>query len=158
MHDKKVKPRLEAAKEEDDRCKERRNPSADAHVEPMSDGEALAIVPSWARAIRYRPPLRHRLSLTFFACTPAPFPRRLSLEAEQVSPIFRPDHQIMSATAMLQLKQQLSKLSDKERQEVAAFLHRLKQETPAWQKEMAHRMAEMDAGKKFRLPKASSRS
>jgi hypothetical protein len=37
----------------------------------------------------------------------------------------------MSATAMLQLKQQLSRLSDKERQEVTAFLHRLKQETPA---------------------------
>jgi hypothetical protein len=64
----------------------------------------------------------------------------------------------MSATAMLQLKQQLSRLSDKERQEVTAFLHRLKQETPAWQKEMARRMVEMDAGKKFRLPKASSRS
>jgi hypothetical protein len=59
----------------------------------------------------------------------------------------------MSATAMLQLKQQLSRLSDKQRQEVAAFLHRLKQETPAWQKEMASRMAEMDGGKKFRIPK-----
>jgi cytochrome c553 len=64
----------------------------------------------------------------------------------------------MSATAMLQLKQQLSQLSDKERQEVAAFLHRLKQETPAWQKEMASRMAEMDAGKKFPIPKPSARS
>ena len=64
----------------------------------------------------------------------------------------------MSATALLQLKQQLSRLSDKERQEVTAFLHRLKQETPAWQKEMARRMVEMDAGKKFRLPKPSSRS
>lgn len=52
----------------------------------------------------------------------------------------------MSATAMLQLKPQISRLSDKERQEVAAFLHRLKQESPAWQKEMARRMAEMDAG------------
>ena len=64
----------------------------------------------------------------------------------------------MSATAMLQLKQQLSRLSDKERQEVSAFLHRLKQDTPAWQKEMARRMAEMEAGKKFSLPKPSSRS
>ena len=51
----------------------------------------------------------------------------------------------MSAAAMLQLKQQLSRLSDKERQEVSAFLHHLKQDTPAWQKEMARRMAEMDA-------------
>jgi hypothetical protein len=48
-----------------------------------------------------------------------------------VSPIFRPANQIMSATAMLQLKQQLSRLSDKERQEVTAFLRRLRQETPA---------------------------
>ncbi len=37
----------------------------------------------------------------------------------------------MSATALLQLKQQLSRLTEKERQEVSAFLHRMKQETPA---------------------------
>lgn len=59
---------------------------------------------------------------------------------------------------MLQLKQQLSKLSEKQRQEVAAFLHRLKQDSPAWQKEMSRRMAEMDAGKKFRLPKSLARA
>ena len=59
----------------------------------------------------------------------------------------------MSAAAMLQLKQSLSKMTEKERQEVSAFLHRLKQESPAWQKEMARRMSEMDSGKKFRLPK-----
>jgi hypothetical protein len=54
---------------------------------------------------------------------------------------------------MLQLKQQLTRLTEKERQEVGAFLHRMKQESPAWQKEMARRMAEMDAGRKFSLPK-----
>ncbi len=59
----------------------------------------------------------------------------------------------MSATAMLQLKQHLSQLTERERQEVTAYLHRLKQESPAWQKEMTRRMSEMDAGKKFRLPK-----
>jgi hypothetical protein len=59
----------------------------------------------------------------------------------------------MSATAMLQLKQQLSKMSERQRQEVAGFLHRLKQDSPAWRKEMSRRMAEMDAGKKFKLPK-----
>jgi hypothetical protein len=63
----------------------------------------------------------------------------------------------MSAIAMLQLKQQLSRLSEKERQEAAAFLHRLKQESPAWQKEMSRRMAEMDAGQKIRLPRPKSR-
>jgi hypothetical protein len=41
--------------------------------------------------------------------------------------MFGPENQTMSATAMLQLKQHLSRLSDRERQEVAAFLHRLKQ-------------------------------
>jgi len=64
----------------------------------------------------------------------------------------------MSPTAMLQLKQQISRLSDKERQEVAAFLHRLKQESPAWKKEMACRMAEMDADKKFHIPKPAARA
>jgi hypothetical protein len=59
----------------------------------------------------------------------------------------------MSATGLLQLKQQLSKLTEKERVEISAYLHRMKQETPAWQKEMSRRMAEMDAGKKMRLPK-----
>jgi len=58
----------------------------------------------------------------------------------------------MSAAALLELKQQLSKLTEKERQEASAFLHRLKQDTPAWKKEMDRRMAEMDSGKKFRLP------
>jgi hypothetical protein len=45
------------AKLPSERCKERRNPSADVHEKPMSDGEALAIVPPWAWAIRYRPSL-----------------------------------------------------------------------------------------------------
>jgi hypothetical protein len=60
----------------------------------------------------------------------------------------------MSVTAMLQLKQQLSRITEKERQEITAFLHRLKQESPAYQREMTRRMAEMDAGKKFRLARA----
>jgi hypothetical protein len=64
----------------------------------------------------------------------------------------------MSAVEFLQLKQQLSRLSEKERQEAAAFLHRLKQESPAWQKEMSRRMAEMDAGQKIRLPRPKSRT
>jgi hypothetical protein len=59
----------------------------------------------------------------------------------------------MSAIAMLQLKQQLSQITERERQEISAYLHRLKQQTPAWQKEMTRRMAEMDAGKRFRLPR-----
>jgi hypothetical protein len=61
-HDKNVNPRNSAAKQACERCKERRNPSADAHEKPMSDGEALPIVHSWASAIRYRP------SLPFSSC------------------------------------------------------------------------------------------
>jgi cytochrome c553 len=63
----------------------------------------------------------------------------------------------MSTIAMLQMKQQLSKMSEKQRQEISAFLHRLKQDSPAWKKEMSRRMAEMDAGKKFKLPKTPVR-
>ncbi|OYW76252.1 MAG: hypothetical protein B7Z37_09675 [Verrucomicrobia bacterium 12-59-8] len=63
----------------------------------------------------------------------------------------------MSTIAMLQMKQQLSKMSEKQRQEISAFLHRLKQDSPAWKKEMSRRMAEMDAGKKFKLPKIPAR-
>jgi hypothetical protein len=59
---------------------------------------------------------------------------------------------------MLQLKQQLSRLNPKEREEVTAFLLRLKQESPAWQKEMAQRMTEMDAGRKYPLPEAARNS
>ena len=64
---------------------------------------------------------------------------------------------VMSTIAMLQMKQQLSKMSEKQRQEISAFLHRLKQDSPAWKKEMSRRMAEMDAGKKFKLPKTLAR-
>jgi hypothetical protein len=59
----------------------------------------------------------------------------------------------MNAEAMFQLKLQLVRMSAKQRQEVAAFLHKLKQESPAWKKEMARRMTEMDAGQKFQLPR-----
>ncbi len=52
---------------------------------------------------------------------------------------------------MLRLKQQLVRMGAKQRQEVSAFLHKLKQDTPAWKKEMTRRMAEMDSGKKFYL-------
>lgn len=64
----------------------------------------------------------------------------------------------MTAVSMLKLKQQLSVLSEKDRLEVAAHLHRLKQESPAWKREMARRMKEMDAGKKIRLSAVAPRA
>jgi hypothetical protein len=57
----------------------------------------------------------------------------------------------MTATVALDLKQRLSKMTEAERREVAAFLLRLKHETPAWKREMTRRMKEMDRGKKVRL-------
>jgi hypothetical protein len=56
--------RQNAAKQECGRIKERRNPSADAHGEPMGGGKPLFIVVPWAWAIRYRPSLFLRASLT----------------------------------------------------------------------------------------------
>jgi hypothetical protein len=57
----------------------------------------------------------------------------------------------MTATSLLRLKQQISQLSAKERVEIAAYLHRLRQQSPAWRKETARRIEEMDRGVKFRL-------
>ena len=57
----------------------------------------------------------------------------------------------MTATAALDLKQRLVKLSEPVRREVSAYLLRIKRESPAWKKEMSRRMKEMDRGKKVRL-------
>ena len=52
---------------------------------------------------------------------------------------------------MLQLKQEISKLTRKERIELNAYLIRLRHETPEWRKTVSRRMSEMDAGKKISL-------
>jgi hypothetical protein len=57
----------------------------------------------------------------------------------------------MTATAALEFKQRISKLSEAERREVSAFILRIKHESPAWKKETSRRMKEMDRGKKVRL-------
>jgi hypothetical protein len=53
----------------------------------------------------------------------------------------------MTATALLDLKQRLARLSEAQRRDVSAFLIRLGQETPAWKKETAKRLDEMASGK-----------
>lgn len=63
----------------------------------------------------------------------------------------------MTATAALDLKQRLVKLSEPERREISAFLLRIKRETPAWKKEMSRRMKEMDQGRKVRLTDLAKR-
>jgi hypothetical protein len=53
----------------------------------------------------------------------------------------------MTATALLDLKQQLAKLSERERREVSAYLIRIGRESAAWKRETARRLDEMAAGK-----------
>lgn len=54
----------------------------------------------------------------------------------------------MSATSLLTIKQGVTKLSERERRELSVFLHRLRQDTPAWKRETAKRLAAMESGKK----------
>jgi len=54
----------------------------------------------------------------------------------------------MTATAFLDLKQRASKLPEKERQSLSAFLIRLGQERSGWRQETARRLNAMAAGKK----------
>jgi hypothetical protein len=49
----------------------------------MSGGKPLIIVISWAWAIRYRPSLCHRLSLTDLSCTRLPSGRKLDLAGQR---------------------------------------------------------------------------
>lgn len=57
----------------------------------------------------------------------------------------------MTAVAILDLKQKLSKLSARERREMTVYLLRLKHESAEGRKETSRRMKEMDQGKKVRL-------
>jgi hypothetical protein len=56
MHGQEFKRRQDDAKKLCERVKERRNPSADVHEKPMSDGVALSIVSSWAGRSDIAPP------------------------------------------------------------------------------------------------------
>ena len=48
--------------------------------------------------------------------------------------------------SVLELKQELSRMSKRDRQELHAYLIRLKHETPEWKKAAARRVAEMKKG------------
>jgi hypothetical protein len=54
----------------------------------------------------------------------------------------------MTATAMLELKQRVSRLTKSERRELNAYMIRLRHETPEWRKTVSRRMRAMDAGRK----------
>jgi len=52
---------------------------------------------------------------------------------------------------MLELKQEVSRLSPRSRRELNAYMIRLRHQTPAWRKELGRRMKNMDGGKKVAL-------
>ena len=64
----------------------------------------------------------------------------------------------MTATAMLDLKQRLARLTEADRRAAAAYLLRLKHESPAGRRETSRLMREMDAGRKTRLSDLTKRS
>lgn len=49
--------------------------------------------------------------------------------------------------SVLELKQELSRMSKRDRQELHAYLIRLKHETPEWKNATAKRVAEMKSGR-----------
>ena len=58
---------------------------------------------------------------------------------------------------LLQLKQEISRLSLRERRELNAYMIRLRHERPEWKKLVSRRMREMDAGKKVSLTELERR-
>lgn len=57
----------------------------------------------------------------------------------------------MTATLELELKQRLSRLSEKDRRAMSAYLLRLKHESPAGRRQTSRIMRDMDSGKKTSL-------
>lgn len=52
---------------------------------------------------------------------------------------------------LLQLKQEISRLSLRDRRALNAYMIRLRHERPEWKKTISRRMRDMDAGKKLSL-------
>ena len=52
---------------------------------------------------------------------------------------------------LLQLKQEISRLTLRERRELNAYMIRLRHERPEWKRMISKRMRDMDAGKKVAL-------
>lgn len=61
----------------------------------------------------------------------------------------------MTAAAMLDLKQRLARLTEEERRAAAAYLLRLRHESPSGRRETTRLMKEMDAAKKTPLSSIS---
>lgn len=63
----------------------------------------------------------------------------------------------MTATAMLDLKQRVSRLTKSELRELNAYMIRLRHETPEWRRMISRRMKDMDAGKKVSVAELERR-
>jgi hypothetical protein len=59
--------------------------------------------------------------------------------------------------SILQMKQSLSRMSQRERQEIQLYLLRLKRETPGWKKATAKKIRAMQAGKFTTIEQLESR-
>ncbi len=62
----------------------------------------------------------------------------------------------MTSVAILELKQRLSRLSEKDRRMASAYLLRLRHESANGRRRSARIMKEMDSGKKIRLQDLSA--
>ena len=58
---------------------------------------------------------------------------------------------------LLQLKQEFSRLSLRERRELTAYMLRLRHERPEWRRAASKRMREMDAGRKVTVDELEAR-
>jgi hypothetical protein len=58
---------------------------------------------------------------------------------------------------LLKLKQEVSRLSARERRELACYLIRLRHQSPAWRRMVSKRMRAMDAGRKVSLKQLQQR-
>jgi len=58
---------------------------------------------------------------------------------------------------LLQLKQEISRLSLRERRELNAYMIRLRHERPEWKKMISKRMREMDDGRKVSVEELERR-
>jgi hypothetical protein len=58
---------------------------------------------------------------------------------------------------LLQLKQEITRLSLRERRELNAYMIRLRHERPEWKKLVSRRMRDMDAGKKISISELERR-
>ena len=60
--------------------------------------------------------------------------------------------------SVLELKQQISRLSPRQRNEIQIYLLRLKRDTPAWKRATAKRIKDMQAGMQVSIEELEDRS